>query len=68
MEKIEKKFLKNMRFWVQKGFLVKVLVCKEKISTLDKKLVEKRFLSRRVLDKKVFWDKKLTFNFISLFF
>lgn len=42
-----------MGFWVEKGFLVKVVFVGE-MRTLDKKVIEKKFLDRRVLNKKVF--------------
>lgn len=64
---VKKEFLSNMKFWVKEEFSIKVAFI-EKMSILDKKVVEKRFSSRRILGKKVLWNKKLAFNFISLSF
>lgn len=49
----KKKFLSNIGFWVKKRFSIEVVFIKQ-MRTSDEKVVEKKFSSRKMLDKKIF--------------
>lgn len=66
-ECVKEEFLSNMRFWVEDRLLVEAAFIGE-IGTLDEEVVERRFLGKRVPGKEAVWDKKLVFDFTSLFF
>lgn len=50
---VKKKFLSNIGFWVKKRFLIEVIFVKQ-MGTSNEKVVEKKFSSRKIPDKKTF--------------